>query len=140
MPQIASAKKRVRVTARQTVENSLHRTRARTALKQVRVLAGTGKVKEAVGLVAVTSSHLDKAAKVGAFHANTVSRYKSRLSAALKTAGNKDAIPAQGKAVTKKTTRSAKPKKTPVKPAPKAKKPTSSKAERKPIAKPKPKE
>ena len=102
MPQIASAKKRVKVTARQFAENSLHRTRARTALKQVRLLAASGKTKEAIALVAITYSHLDKAAKVGAFHANTVSRYKSRLSAALKAAGNKEAIPARGKSTGKK--------------------------------------
>ncbi len=93
MPQIASAKKRVRVTARQTEENRLHRTRARTAIKRVRSLLAAGKKSEAVAAVATAQAYLDKAAKVRAFHPNTVSRYKSRLAAALKAAGNTTALP-----------------------------------------------
>lgn len=107
MPQIASAKKRVRVIARQTAENRLHRSRSRTSLKNVRDLVAAGKVKEAAGQVAVTQAYLDKAAKTGAIHPNTAARYKSRLAKSLKKAGNKEAIP--GQAAAKKVT-AAKPK------------------------------
>lgn len=115
MPQIASAKKRVRVTARQTAENRVHSTRSRTALKRVRTLIGEGKTTEAMASVATAHSYLDKAAKKGAFHANTAARYKSRLAKALKDAGGKDATPKRSVApVTKaktpaKTSAKAKP-------------------------------
>jgi small subunit ribosomal protein S20 len=102
MPQIASAKKRVRVTERQTEENRLHRTRSRTALKKVRTLLSQGKTKEAGEAIAVAQSNLDKAAKVRAFHPNTVSRYKSRLAEAAKKAGLKGATPARQQKVATK--------------------------------------
>lgn len=119
MPQIKSAKKRVRVTARQTVENRLHRTRSRTALKKVRTLLAAGDVKEAVATFTTAQKYLDKASKTNAVHPNAAARAKSRLAAAMKAAGNKDPLPAAAKVVTKPK----KSAKTPVKAkaAPKAK-------------------
>lgn len=128
MPQIASAKKRVKVIERQSAENRLHRTRSRTALKEVRLLVASGKSKEAIVKIATAQSYLDKAAKKRAFHPNTVARYKARLSAAVKTAGNKDAIPKQSKAASKAATA-----KSGDKPAP------NPKPDAKPAAKPAPK-
>ncbi len=95
MPQIQSAKKRVRTQERQTAENRLHRARSRTALKKVRELAAGGKLKEAVAEVATVQTYLDKAAKTGAWHPNTAARYKSRLAGALKRAGNTEKVPAR---------------------------------------------
>ncbi len=108
MPQIASAKKRVRVTERQTEENRIHRTRSRTALKKVRTLLSQGKTKEAGEAVAVAQSNLDKAAKVRAFHPNTVSRYKSRLADAAKKAGLKGATPPKQSSAPKKAVKTTK--------------------------------
>lgn len=112
MPQIASAKKRVKVAARQTEENRLHRARARTALKQVRDLMAAGKVPEALLHVSTAQAYLDKAAKSKALHPNAAARYKSRLIQALKAAGNKNALPrrtkeAAGKKTAKKPVKAA---------------------------------
>ncbi len=93
MPIIESAKKRVRTAARQTEENNLHRSRARTSMKKVRDLLAAGKAPEALAELPRTQSYLDKAAKRGAIHANAAARYKARLAAAFKAAGSKDATP-----------------------------------------------
>lgn len=140
MPIIKSAQKRVRVTAVKTEKNHLHRTRARTALKRVRDLIAAGQVDEAAKHAATAQSYLDKAAKVGAFHANTVSRYKSNLAANLKRAGVKGQAPARAKtATTKQTGTKPAKKKSPAKKAsptsaakkPAAKKPASKSAAKK---------
>lgn len=135
MPIIKSAKKRVRVTARQTAENHLHRQRSRTAIKKVRDLLAAGKVKEAAAQVSVAQAYLDKAAKVRAFSPNTVARYKSRLVAAVKAAGNKDAL-TKKKAAPKGKAKATAPAK---KPAASAKKAAPKKPASKPAAKPAPK-
>lgn len=117
MPQIASAKKRVKVAARQTEKNILHRSRARTALKQVRTLAAAGKTSEAAAALPTAQKYLDKAAKVRAIHPRTAARYKSRIVDVLKNAKAKPAAekPAAKKPVVKKAaakkpiTKAAKP-------------------------------
>ncbi|HEY8108837.1 MAG TPA: 30S ribosomal protein S20 [Patescibacteria group bacterium] len=86
MPQIKSAKKRVKVAARQAEENTFHRSRARTALKKVRNLADAGKTDEAAKALPEAQKYLDKAAKVRAIHPRTVARYKSRVVEMLKKA------------------------------------------------------
>ena len=114
MPQIKSAKKRVRVSARQTTENRLHRTRARSALKKVRTMLASGKVKEAASEFTVAQKYLDKATKVNAVHGNTAARAKSRLARDLKNAGHKEALvggtKAASPATTKRKTKPAPPK------------------------------
>lgn len=135
MPQIKSAKKRVKTTARQTEENRLHKARSRTALKKVRTLVGEGKTTEALAEVAVAQKNLDKAAKVRAFHPNTAARYKSRLAALLKKSGVKGAVPAAAggtkpsKPKVSKASTGKKPSAAPKKPAKAAttKKPTAKK-------------
>lgn len=84
MPQIKSAKKRVKVAARQAKENTFHRSRARTALKKVHNLATAGKAEEAAAALPAAQKYLDKAAKTRAIHPRTVARYKSRVSDVLK--------------------------------------------------------
>jgi small subunit ribosomal protein S20 len=128
MPIIKSAQKRVRVTARQTEKNHLHRSRARTALKRIRDLTAAGKTDEAAAHVATAQKYLDKAAKVGAFSNNTVSRYKSNLAASLKKAGVKGATaPAKKASTTKKAAPKTAAKKPAAKKAP-AKKPAPKKS------------
>lgn len=130
MPIIKSAQKRVRVTVTKTAKNHLHRTRARTALKKVRDSIAAGKVDEAAAHASTAQAYLDKAAKVGAFHKNTVSRYKSNLAASLKRAGAKGATAAKTKGAAKK----AAPKKAAAKPAAK-KGPAKKAAPKKPAVK-----
>ena len=120
MPQIKSAKKRVKVAARQAAENTLHRSRARTALKQVRTLAAAGKAEEAAKALPIAQKYLDKAAKVRAIHPRTVARYKSRVAeflkqAKAKPAAAKPAAKAPAKAAAKKTAPKPAAKKAPAK-------------------------
>jgi small subunit ribosomal protein S20 len=115
MPIIESAKKRVRTTARQAEENNLHRSRARTSMKKIHDLLAAGKTADALAELPRTQSYLDKAAKVNAIHANAAARYKARLAAAFKTAGNKDKTPKR--AIPAKTAKKAAPKKAAAKPA-----------------------
>jgi small subunit ribosomal protein S20 len=120
MPQIKSAKKRVKVAARQAEKNNLHRARARTAMKDIRSLAASGKAEEAKKALPTAQKFLDKAAKVRAIHPRTAARYKSRLVDALKNPKAVKATKAPAKATAKKppaqkTTPA--PKKTAAKPA-----------------------
>lgn len=105
MPQIKSAKKRVRVTARQTEQNRLHRTRSRSAVKKVRTLLTEEKVGEAAKTFTVVQKYLDKAVKTNAVHPNTADRTKARLAMALKAAGNKGPLPKSVVVEPKKVTR-----------------------------------
>lgn len=120
MPQIKSAKKRVQVAARQAEENTLHRSRARTALKKVRSLAAAGKADEAAKALPAAQKYLDKAAKVRAIHPRTVARYKSRAADALKQAKAKPAVGAKAaKPTARKVAKKTTGKKPAAKPAPK---------------------
>lgn len=140
MPQIKSAKKRVRVTARQTVGNRLHRTRSRTALKSVRSLLASGDVAGAVAHFPIVQKYLDKAAKTNAMHPNTAARSKSRLATAIKEAGNKTPLAAVAAAAPTKTTKKTAMKKPVAKAAPKkAPAKVTKTAAAKPAAKPAPK-
>lgn len=76
MPNIKSAKKRVRLAERWTALNRANRSKVRTAMK--RVLSATdpaeadASLREAVRL-------LDRAAASRLYHPNRAARYKSRL-------------------------------------------------------------
>jgi ribosomal protein S20 len=93
MPIIQSAKKRVRTTARQYEENRLQRSRARTSMKKIHDLLAAGQTADALAELPRTQSYLDKAAKTNAIHSGAAARYKARLAAAFKSAGNKSATP-----------------------------------------------
>lgn len=131
MPILASAKKRVRVTARQTAENQLHRSRARTAAKKIRDLVTAGKAKEAAAALPVAQKYIDKAAKVRAIHPNAAARQKARLVAVIKGGGSGTQPVAKPKAKAKAAPKAA---------SKKAASPTSAKATagKKPAAKAKP--
>jgi small subunit ribosomal protein S20 len=78
MANYKSAKKRIKVAERSRVQNSLVKSRARTAMKKVvRALDGGQSDVEALAKLAV--SELDKAQSKGVLHKNAVARHKSRL-------------------------------------------------------------
>lgn len=80
-----SAKRMIRVSERQRVFN-VRRTRTmKDTLKEVRTLAGEGKLDEAKQLLPKAYQAIDKAAKRGVIKDNTAARKKSRLSKFLKT-------------------------------------------------------
>jgi small subunit ribosomal protein S20 len=76
MPNIKSAKKRVRLAEKWGAQNRAKRSRIRTAMKRVLQATDSGSAeapfKEAVSL-------LDRAASQRLYHPNRASRYKSRL-------------------------------------------------------------
>jgi small subunit ribosomal protein S20 len=79
-----SSLKRARQTERKTAVNRANRSRIRGALRELREALAKGDVKAAQTQFSATVSALDKSAQKGVLHANTVSRYKSRLNARLK--------------------------------------------------------
>ena len=79
MANIKSAIKEIRASERRRKVNQLHRSRARTQVKQTRILVEDGELTEAQAMLSQASSALDKAAKKGALHRNTAARRKSRL-------------------------------------------------------------
>ena len=80
-----SALKRARQTETRTAANRSNRSRVRTSLRALRDALTKGDVKAAQEQYRSTVSTLDKGVQKGVLHANTVSRYKSRLNARLKT-------------------------------------------------------
>lgn len=83
MPNIKSAKKRVKVTANKTLQNKMFKSRLRTAMKKYAAAvesndkaAAEVAYKEAVKLV-------DRAACRGTFHKNLAARKKSQFTKAL---------------------------------------------------------
>ena len=86
MANIKSAIKEIRASERRRRVNQIHRSRARTQVKQTRILIEDGELAEAQAMLSQAASALDKAAKNGAIHRNTAARRKSRLMKALNRA------------------------------------------------------
>ena len=74
-----SALKRARQTTKRTARNRANTSRLRTALRDMREAVAKGDKGAAETTYRATVSALDKAIQKGVLHANTASRYKSRL-------------------------------------------------------------
>ncbi|AFK06540.1 MULTISPECIES: 30S ribosomal protein S20 [Mesotoga] len=86
MPNNASAKKRVRQTAKKTMMNKAVRTKFRNASKKLYKAIEEGEDPKLVSsMLSEVYSTLDKAAKSGTIHKNTASRKKARLTSKVKT-------------------------------------------------------
>ncbi len=83
MANTASAKQRIRNSARKAQHNRLHRSRSRTAVKKARLALTAKDVPTAKEEIAKAISYLDKAAGKGVIHKNSAARKKSRLMKAL---------------------------------------------------------
>ncbi|MDK2885748.1 MAG: small subunit ribosomal protein [Thermosipho sp. (in: thermotogales)] len=80
MPNIKSAKKRVKVSERNRLINKAYKTRMKNSIKKVVKAIEDGKSHdEILTLAKEAQSFIDKAAKIGAIHKNEASRRKSRL-------------------------------------------------------------
>lgn len=79
-----SALKRVRQTERRTAVNRANKSRVRSSLRALREAIQKGDLKTANEQYRATASALDKSVQKGILHANTASRYKSRLNARVK--------------------------------------------------------
>jgi small subunit ribosomal protein S20 len=80
MPNIDSAKKRVRQNAKRTVLNHARKSRIRTFTRKVEEALATGDKAAAIAALKVAEPELMRGAAKGVVHKNTASRKVSRLS------------------------------------------------------------
>ena len=80
----ASAKKRIRQTARRSDVNNMRRTRIRSFIKKVESAIEGGDRSAATEALKVAQPYMMQGAGRGIFHKNTISRKLSRLSAQIK--------------------------------------------------------
>jgi small subunit ribosomal protein S20 len=80
----ASARKRIRQTAKRTERNRARRSRMRGFLRKVELAIAAGNKAEAVAALQAAQPELQRAADKGVVHDNTVARKISRLSARIK--------------------------------------------------------
>lgn len=85
MPNIQSAKKRVKVSAKKNLRNRMVKNGLRTSLKKLDA-AVAADPKNAAAQLAMTSSAIDKAQAKGVIHKNAANRKKARLAKQLNKA------------------------------------------------------
>jgi len=83
MPNIRSAKKDLRRSAKRRLRNQAAKSMLKTLVKKARTAAGTDDAQEALR---VACKMLDKAAERGIIHKNQAARRKSRLTRAAASA------------------------------------------------------
>ncbi|UCG23749.1 MAG: 30S ribosomal protein S20 [Chloroflexota bacterium] len=83
MANTASAKKRIRSSARKRERNRVFRASARTHIKRSRTLMEQGDIEAAEEAARQACSTLDKAARKGILHPQNAARRKGRLMKAL---------------------------------------------------------
>lgn len=83
MPNIRSAKKDLRRSAKRRLRNQSTKSMLKTLVKKARMAAGTGDAQEALR---IACKMLDKAAERGIIHKNQAARRKSRLTRAVSSA------------------------------------------------------
>ncbi|HUB18612.1 MAG TPA: 30S ribosomal protein S20 [Acidobacteriaceae bacterium] len=98
-----SALKRARQTTRKTAVNRANKTHFRTTLRALREALQKGDATVATDQFRTAVSIIDKSAQKGVIHANTASRYKSRLNARVKAvvAGAQSTTPGKAAAMKK---------------------------------------
>lgn len=86
MPNIKSAKKRVKVADTKNLHNRMIKSQVKTAFKKFDVAAASGDKQAAQAAYSQAVSAVDKAASKGVIHKNTASRNKSRMAIRLNKA------------------------------------------------------
>ena len=84
MPNIKSAKKRVLVTEKKTLQNKMFKSAFKTLVKKYEAAVTAGDAETAKTLYTEVIKETDKAAAKGIIHKNTAARKKSRFSLMLK--------------------------------------------------------
>lgn len=84
MANTASARKRIRQTARRTERNQARKSRMRTFVKKVETAIASGDKSAASEALRAAQPEMQRAAGKGVTHRNTVARKLSRLSARIK--------------------------------------------------------
>ena len=79
MPNIKSAIKRMRQSAKKRVANRSQRSAYRTEIKKVRTFISEGNLESLATQLPLTVSSLDKSANKGLMHKNKAARHISRL-------------------------------------------------------------
>ena len=89
MPNIASAKKRLRQSLVRRGRNRATKSMLRSQIRKVREAVAAGNIAEAETAFRLCVKHLDRAAVHRVIHPNAAGRMKSRLSARIKAAKQK---------------------------------------------------
>ncbi len=84
MANTASARKRIRQTAKRTARNHARKSRMRTFIKKVEVACASGDQEAAREALRTAQPEMHRAVTKGVAHKNTISRKLSRLSARIK--------------------------------------------------------
>lgn len=80
MPNIKSAKKRVKIIEKKTLTNNMIKTAYKSAVKKFEEAVATGNLEEAKVLFSEATKKIDQACTKGVIVKNTASRKKSSLS------------------------------------------------------------
>ena len=83
MPNIKSAKKRVRVTAAKTLQNKMVKTQLKTEIKKYNAALEAGDMEAAQATYKAAVKKIDQAAARGIIHKNAAARKKSQFTKAL---------------------------------------------------------
>lgn len=86
MPNIKSAKKRVKVTETKNLRNRMVKSQVKTAFKKFDLANAAGDKQAAQAAYSQAVSAVDKAASKGVIHKNAANRYKSRMATRLNNA------------------------------------------------------
>ena len=84
MANTASARKRIRQTAKRTERNQARKSRMRTFIKKVEAACASGDKTTAQDALRIAQPEMHRAATKGVVHKNTVARKLSRLAARIK--------------------------------------------------------
>ena len=86
MPNIKSAKKRVKVIEKKTLRNNMIKSGYKSAVKKFEAAIESGNMEEAKTLLAEATKKIDQACSKGVIVKNTAARKKSSLSKKLNSA------------------------------------------------------
>ncbi len=86
MPNIKSAKKRVKVIEKKTLRNNMIKSGYKTAVRKFEEAINAGNIEEAKTLLSEATKKIDQACSKGVIVKNTAARKKSSLSKKLNTA------------------------------------------------------
>jgi small subunit ribosomal protein S20 len=86
MPNIKSAKKRVKVIEKKTLRNNMIKSAYKTAIKKFEQALEAGNMEEAKTLLSEATKKIDQACSKGVLVKNTAARKKSSLSKKLNAA------------------------------------------------------
>ena len=86
MPNIKSAKKRVKVIEKKTLRNNMIKTSYKTAVKKFEEAINAGNIEEAKVLLSEATKKIDQACTKGVIVKNTAARKKSNMAKKLNAA------------------------------------------------------